>query len=44
MLDKKEPKKSKFNKCSKCGANTTLMICECGNEVWKQKEINKSKK
>jgi hypothetical protein len=35
--EKKEPKKSKFKKCKKCGQMTTLMICTCGNSVFKQK-------
>jgi len=35
--DKKEVKKTKFKKCNKCKRNTSLMICECGNPVFKQK-------
>lgn len=41
MIEKKEPKESKFRKCAKCGRTTTLFICECGNYILKQGEVKK---
>ena len=29
----KEQKKTKFRKCTKCGANTVLAICVCGKSL-----------
>lgn len=35
MYKKNVKKKSKFIKCTKCGTETTLFICTCGNQIYK---------
>lgn len=34
----KEKKKTKFIKCKKCGRNSVLFICVCGNNLTKNKD------
>lgn len=40
-MKKKKKKVSKFKTCSRCGVETSLMICQCGNPVWQQKSKKK---
>lgn len=42
-MEKETKKKSKFVKCKKCGRTTIMMICECGNPVYKQTNENNKK-
>ena len=41
---KKEVKKTKFHKCKSCKRESMLMICECGENLWKLKKDYDSKK
>lgn len=42
-MEQKENKKSKFIKCKKCGTNSILFICKCGNNLLKQNDKIRNK-